>query len=247
VTELAVHALPPERRRGGPATAAGDLWSMGLVIARWLGATGDDPLAEARRRHPALAEVIAPLFAEDPTARPTDLSSIAYDAWGALEEPYADEPGAKAVAAGRRTRRKRPTARGHASVEVPSDSGDLTMPRERIEDGPSEVSEVIHQGHSQIDETRVGVPEGPIRAVSMKPGGPSPIGDRPTPAPPTPQLARPVIRPATAEPGPPPMGRLAPPRAVAEASRREARRPLVLWIIVTALAVGLTLTVLLLR
>jgi hypothetical protein len=208
-------SIAPERRDGGAATAAADAWALGALIARWVGGPGPDPVAATRRRHPTLAAELEPLLVDDPTRRRYDLVDFVVAARTALMTPYTDE--AQGRPRGRRRKRnttEESTKVGHAS--------DMHVDAEPTE--PTEAS-----GAGAIPEPVAEVRSAPIVAVSMRPGGPaSRVFQQPTPAAPTPQLQRPLLREVAYGDAGPPQGRLAPPRDVVEAERRQARRP---WLI----------------
>jgi hypothetical protein len=213
--------IAPERRRGGPATAAADAWGLAHLVATWAGGVDPDPLVAVAAHHRGLAAALAPVLAADPAARPTDLVGFVAAAGAALVTPFADERRPTPAPSGRR-RRKKQTAEGHSSV-------DETTERTAPPAAPAAPEPVQ------------------IQAVSMKPGGPGAALAVPTPPAPTPQLKRPVIRAAS----PPihqessgAMGRLAPPRAVVEAERRTRRKLVVGAGIALAVVVAVLLAVL---
>jgi hypothetical protein len=140
--------VPPERRRGAPATAVSDVYAFAALIARWVGGAGPPELATAPH-HPELHAALEPFLVEDQALRATELGALIARARSALALPYLRDraPAAPVVAAAAqaRGRRKRVadedrTRVGHASGRHERDGGpeaDLERTTKFVRDGDS--------------------------------------------------------------------------------------------------------------
>jgi len=230
--------IAPERRAGARASAASDAWSLGALIARWVGGAGPDPLLATMQRHPKLATELGPMLADDPVRRRHDLIDFVASARAALATPFADD----VVAQPRGRRRKNNTTEERTEVGHASGIHRGGEPSEPARDAEHDAEPTERSAPPVAATPRavIDVASAPILAVSMKPGGPGgrPF-EQPTPPAPTPQLQRPILRAPTREDEGRSLGRLAPPRAVVEAERRQTRRVwLIVLIALLAVAVG---------
>jgi eukaryotic-like serine/threonine-protein kinase len=122
--------LAPERTAGEPATAASDLYSLGIVAYECLtgappfrgtpievaGASRFQPLPPLPAAVPArVTALVADLAAKDPAARPGSAAEVAARAGGLRDAMNGGLPG---VPAGRPDIRSRPRTGGHTAVLV---------------------------------------------------------------------------------------------------------------------------------